>query len=296
MWMDRKRTNEHTNGQMNGRNYTNFETNLAMMVIYVPVKFKFDWTNNFRVRVQKQKCGRTDGWTDKLTKNRQTDRQTNGRNYTNFERNLAMMVIYVPVKYEFDWTNRFRVRVGKRKSGRTDGWTDKKRTNEQTNRQMNGRNYTNFERNLAMMVIYVPVKYEFDWTNRFQVRVGKRKCGRTDGWTDKKRTNERTNGQMNGRNYTNFERNLAMMVIYVPVKFKFDWTNNFRVRVQKQTCGRTDGWTDILTKNGQTDRQTNGRNYTNFERNLAMMVIYLLVKFEFDWTKYFQVRVRKQKC
>ena len=27
---------------------------------------------------------------------------TNRRNNTNFERNLAMMVIYVPVKYEFD--------------------------------------------------------------------------------------------------------------------------------------------------------------------------------------------------
>ena len=46
--------------------------------------------------------------------------------------------------------------------------------------QMNGRNYTNFERNLAMTVIYLPVKFEFDWTNRFQVRVWKRKCGRTD--------------------------------------------------------------------------------------------------------------------
>ena len=42
-----------------------------------------------------------------------------------------------------------------------------------------------------MMVIYVPVKYEFDWTNRFRVRVRKRKCGRTDEWTDK-RTKERT--------------------------------------------------------------------------------------------------------
>ena len=42
-----------------------------------------------------------------------------------------------------------------------------------------------------MMVIYVPVKYEFDWTNRFRVRVRKRKCGQTDGWTDK-RTNEQT--------------------------------------------------------------------------------------------------------
>ena len=31
------------------------------MVIYLPVKFEFDWTNCFRVRVRKQKCGRTDG-------------------------------------------------------------------------------------------------------------------------------------------------------------------------------------------------------------------------------------------
>ena len=48
------------------------------------------------------------------------------------------------------------------------------------NRQTNGENYTTFERNLAMMVIYLPVKFEFDWTKRFRVRVWKRKCGRTD--------------------------------------------------------------------------------------------------------------------
>ena len=42
-----------------------------------------------------------------------------------------------------------------------------------------------------MMVIYVPVKFEFDWTNRFRVRVRKRKCQWTDGWLGK-RTNERT--------------------------------------------------------------------------------------------------------
>ena len=30
-----------------------------------------------------------------------------------------------------------------------------------------------------MMVIYLPVKFEFNWTNRFQGRVRKRKCGRT---------------------------------------------------------------------------------------------------------------------
>ena len=40
---------------------------------------------------------------DKRTKNGQTNR----RNFTNFERNLAMMVIYVPVNFEFDWSNRF---------------------------------------------------------------------------------------------------------------------------------------------------------------------------------------------
>ena len=58
-----------------------------------------------------------------------------------------------------------------------------KQTDGQTDRQTNRQNFTNFERNLAMILIYVPVKYEFDWTNR--VRVRKRKCGRRDGWTDK---------------------------------------------------------------------------------------------------------------
>ena len=130
-----------------------------------------------------------------------------------------MMVIYLPVKFEFDWSNRFRVRVLKRKYGQTDGWTDKRTKNRQTNR----RNFTNFERNLAMMVIYLPVKFEFDWSNRFRVRVLKQKCGQTDGWTDKRTTN----GQMKGQNFTNIERNLAMMLIYVPVKFEFDRTNRF---------------------------------------------------------------------
>ena len=101
-----------------------------------------------------------------------------------------------------------------------------------------------------MMVIYVPVKFEFDWTNHFQVKVRKPKCGRTDGWMDKRTKN----GQTNTRNFTNFERNLAMMVIYVPVKYEFDWTNHFRVRVRKQKCGRTDGWTDKRTK--KTDQRS----------------------------------------
>ena len=46
-----------------------------------------------------------------------------------------------------------------------------------------------------------------------------------------------------------------------------------------------------------TDRQTdkNRPYYTNFESNLAMMVIYATVKFDFDWTKHFRVRVLKRK-
>ena len=77
-----------------------------------------------------------------------------------------MMVMYLPVKFEFDWTNRFRV-----PSPEMEILTD---------RQTDKRNYTNFERNLAVMEIYVPVRFEFDWTNRFRVRVWKRKCGRTN--------------------------------------------------------------------------------------------------------------------
>ena len=47
--------------------------------------------------VDKQMDGQTNG----------QNGQTNKRNFTNFDRNLAMMVMYVPVKFEFDWTNRF---------------------------------------------------------------------------------------------------------------------------------------------------------------------------------------------
>ena len=46
-----------------------------------------------------------------------------------------MMVIYVPVKFEFDWTNRFRVKSPETKmwtDRRMDRHRDKKRTNEQT--------------------------------------------------------------------------------------------------------------------------------------------------------------------
>ena len=125
-----------------------------------------------------------------------------------------------------------------------------------------------------MMVIYVPV-YEFDWTNHFRVRVQNENVeGQMDG---------QTNGQMNRQNYTYLERNLGIMVSYVPVKFEFDWTNHFGVRVQKQKCGRTDGWTDKQTENEQTNRQ----NYTNLERNLRIMVIYVPVKFRIRLDKPF---------
>ena len=40
-----------------------------------------------------------------------------------------------------------------------------------------------------MMVIYLPVKFEFDWTNRFQVKILEMEI-LTDRQTDKKRTNE----------------------------------------------------------------------------------------------------------
>ena len=39
-----------------------------------------------------------------------------------------MMVIHVPVKFESDWTNRFRVRVRKQKFRRTNGQKTDKRT------------------------------------------------------------------------------------------------------------------------------------------------------------------------
>ena len=104
-----------------------------------------------------------------------------------------------------------------------------------------------------MMVIYVPVKYELDWTNRFRVRIRKRKCVQTDGWTDKRIKN----GQTKRRNFTNIERNLAMMLIYVPVKFELDWSNRFRFRVRKQKCGRTnDGQKKGRKTNKRTEKQT----------------------------------------
>ena len=85
-----------------------------------------------------------------------------------------------------------------------------------------------FTTNLAMMVILLLVKFEFDCRKRFRVRVQKQKCWRTDKRTE--------TGHMNRRDYTNFKSNLAMMVIYLPVEFEFDWTKRFQVRVWKRNC------------------------------------------------------------
>ena len=96
-----------------------------------------------------------------------------------------------------------------------------------------------------------------------------------------------TNGQTKRRNYTNFESNLAMIVIYLPVKFEFEWKKHFQVQNPE-----TERLMDKLTQNGQK----NGWNYINFESTLAIMVTYHPVKIEFDWTKHFRVIIRKQKC
>ena len=70
----------------------------------------------------------------------------------------------------------------------------------------------------------------------------------TDRWMDrktyKKSTNGQTNGQTNRWNYTNLERKLAMMLIYVPMNsigqtiFELESGNE---NVNKQTDGQTNG-------------------------------------------------------
>ena len=46
-----------------------------------------------------------------------------------------------------------------------------------------------------MMVIYLPVKFEFDWSNRFKVRVRKRK--NVDGQTDRQTDGQTDVGHIN---------------------------------------------------------------------------------------------------
>ena len=124
-----------------------------------------------------------------------------------------MIVIYLPVKFEFDWKSISELESG---NGNVDG-------------QRRG-NCTNCESNLALMVIYLPVEFEFDWTKHFRVTVQKRK---------RRWPNKQKNGQTNRRNYINFESNLVMKVIYLPAKLKFNWTKRFQVGVQKQLEDRS---------------------------------------------------------
>ena len=152
-----------------------------------------------------------------------------------------MMLIYLPVTFEFDRTNRFRVRVRKQKIGQ-------------------GLLLTGDPH-----VVVVPPKYFFHAINVQQLIyvLYNNKC------KIKKEhilpvilcfsiLGKNSTRQMNGRIYTNFERNLAMMVMYVPVKFELDWSNRFRVRVRKQKCGRTDEWTEKRTKTKKrTEKRTN---------------------------------------
>ena len=143
------------------------------MVIYLPVKFEFDWTQHFRVRVRKQKCWRTVKQTKKGTNERTELHQF--RKEPSYDGDLCPCQVRIRLDTPFSsyspetkmWTDRWM-----------DRQTDKKRTND-------GRNYTNFERNLAMIVFYLPVKFEFDWSNYFRVRVQKRKMWmdrQTAGW------------------------------------------------------------------------------------------------------------------
>ena len=88
-----------------------------------------------------------------------------------------------------------------------------------------------------MMVIYFLVKFEFNWTKRFELESG----------------NGNVDGQTKRRNYTNFEMNLAMMVIYLPVKLNSIGHSVFELEsgnrnVDGQTNGqKTDKRTDGIT-------------------------------------------------
>ena len=52
---------------------------------------------------------------------------------------------------------------------------------------------------------------------------------------------------MNRQNYTNFERNLGLMVTYLPVKFEFNWIKGFRVKFSSPEMKM---WTDRRTDIG----------------------------------------------
>ena len=51
-------------------------SNLAMMVVHLPVKFELDWTKHFRVRVQRLLDRKMDKKQTNAQENGQTNRQT----------------------------------------------------------------------------------------------------------------------------------------------------------------------------------------------------------------------------
>ena len=97
------------------------------------------------------------------------------------------MVIYLPVKFEFDWTNRFRVRVRKQKMW-MDRQTDKKRTKERTELHQ-FRKEPSYDGDLCPCQVWIRLDKPFSsyslemkmWTDRWM-----------DRQTDKERTNEQT--------------------------------------------------------------------------------------------------------
>ena len=129
----------------------------------------------------------------------------------------------------------------------------------------------------------------------------------TDRQTDKKQTHKRTELHQ-FRKQISYDGDLYPSSLNLIGQSVFQLESGNR-NVDRQTNGqkkRTDGITPIskatfenLNSTGKSifelspetemlmDRQTNKWNSTNFESNLAMMVIYLPVKFEFDWKKHF---------
>ena len=80
-------------------NLCNFQKNFPSPKMAAILNFrifaKFVWTNRFQVRVRKRKCGWTDGWTDKRTKNG----QTSGRNFANL---ISKLNFYKLIPYPMD--------------------------------------------------------------------------------------------------------------------------------------------------------------------------------------------------
>ena len=94
------------------------------------------------------------------------------------------------------------------------------------------------------MVMYFPASLNSIGQTFFELESGSRNV---DGQTNKQ-TNEWTELHQ-FRKEPSYDGEL---VIYLPVKFEFDWTQCFRVRVQKQKCWQT----NEQKTNKQTDKIT----------------------------------------